>query len=444
MLTSRGSATTVGGVTVDVRRWAFEGEGDAQAQLRPGRTLVLRAVPDGPGAAATSGPALAVDGDLLGWDSGDPDGPGLEPAAVVVHRAGSSLDAVRHGERVGLLVDPAPGGPGAPGGYLVAGPPGAGPVLAPAGRDRDEPWWAQWEITGEVPGAGVVAGRPVGLFNLVQGDHLVLAGDGRTAPALGWWSQGDPGGALPVPPLLRPPDAAPGEVELHGTYVPAGPGTALLLLDPPLGRLLGGHLAARVPDVAAGLVPDAVAPSVAVRLPAPLDPALRPEPGSRIWVRGRLVAGPARDGSDRVLTVVDVRGAARATTADGTTVLAAPGEVGWPDDVVVWRLLTWPATDVRGPVVWALPLPARDGEPGSSTTFTRRREPVAAGVRGPGDRGRRPTPPHGTPTSGAVPPSIVRDVRSGRRALRFLGLPPAGEGPVVDGVTVRVHLRTEG
>ena len=433
---------------VDVRQWSFDGEGDAQAQVRPGRPLVLRATLEAPTLSAAdgltlrgdapAGPALALDGDVLAWawpDAAPGRGPGRpdaapEPAAVTVRRVGSSLDALRHGERVGLLVDPAPAGPGGPGGYLVAGAPGGGVVLAPAsgppppapadvsGPAR-QPWWAQWEITGQVPGAGVAAGRPVGLLNLVEGDHLVRAGDGRSAPALGWWSPTSPDGALPAPPALRPPDASAGEIEVHGSLVPAGPDAGLLLLDAPAAGLVGEHLARRLPARAADLAPGGAAASLAVRWPTPLPAGVAPDAGVRVWLRGVLVASPG-------LALARVRGAAWPLTTSGDPVLAAPAEPGWPAQAVAWRVVTWGT-----PVTWALPLPARDGERGSSTTFTRLREPVpvAAGPRRPGAG------------LGAVPPTFVRDVRTGRRAVRFVGLPGTGPGPSVAGVTVRVHLR---
>lgn len=420
---------------VDVRQWSFDGEGDAQAQVRPGRPLLLRAALEAPALRAAegltlhgdapAGPALALDGDLVTWSRPDAPDAGPEAAAVTVRRVGSSLDALRHGERVGLLVDPAPAGPGGPGGYLVAGPAGEGVCLVPATGpppvppEGPQPWWAQWEITGQVPGAGVAAGRPVGLLNLVEGDHLVRTGDGRRSPALGWWSPTSPDGALPVPPALRPPDASAGEIEVHGSLVPAGTDAGLLLLDAPAAGLVGGHLARRLPRRAADLAPGGAAASLAVRWPTPLPAAVAPDAGVRVWLRGVLVAAPG-------LALARVRGAAWPLTTSGDPVLAAPGEPGWPAEIVAWRVVTWGT-----PVTWALPLPARDGERGSSTTFTRLREPVpvVAGPRRPGAG------------LGAVPPTFVRDVRTGRRAVRFVGLPGAGPGPAVAGVTVRVHLR---
>jgi hypothetical protein len=126
-----------------------------------------------------------------------------------------------------------------------------------------------------------------------------------------------------------------------------------------------------------------------------------------------------------------------AETAGGEVVTVDPADQDWPDTTVTWWVRVLPEfvcvvlpeeTDRpeppgRSASAVYLPLPSRDGEPGSTTTVL----PVIS----PG-RARIPV------ASPFGPPSLVRDPRSDRRALR-LALPDH-PSTVVQGWTARIHL----
>ncbi len=391
----------------DVRQWRFRGPG---TQLRPGSPVVLyNEVVD---------VEVGAPGESLG---------GIPPgSAVTLRRAGSSPDPVRGGERLAVYVEGV--------GFLAAASDGPGIATRPGEA-------AEWIVTGVAPGVAVPVDRPVALFDAVQGDHLVCL-DGAGGPVLAWSAEvgrtGPPGPRdgvpLPMPPQFRPPEGVPGDVELCGALVPVRDGDlsagVLVLLDPPDARLLGAHLAARVPDLAATLAPERSVGAVACRWGAGCDGAVGglelPPAGARLWVQGSLVAEPG-------VCVRPVRVLAWALDADGDPVLAGPDEPQWPAVAISWQLLLLPVHCEDNlpevPVAVYLPLPGRDGEPGSTTTFT----PLRSGPGGARTvRGAR----------GATAPAVVRDPRTGRRAVR-IGIAPADAGAATTtGCTVRVHLPT--
>lgn len=341
-------------------------------------------------------------------------------AAISLHRPGSSPRPICGGEPVAVRLAGA--------GYLVAGEPGSADVVV-----GPEPV-AEWVVTGVAPGVAVPVGKPVGLFDTVHGDHLVCI-PGPDLPVLAWMSTaGLPAPPLPIPARLRPPEGVPGDVELSGAVVPVRDGDLeaglLLLLDPADGRALGSHLVRRVPDLAESLAPDAAVGAVACRWsrlggPADVRPALPPA-GARLWVQGALVADPG-------VSVSPVRALAWALDGDGEPVTALPGGPDWPQTVITWRVLVLPLPDDdpggAQPCAFHLPLPVRDGEPGTTTTFT----PLAEGTVGrTGDRR--------TPLRGAPAPALVPAPAGSRRVLRAAAsCGPGGPGGVL-GCTVRVHL----
>jgi hypothetical protein len=133
----------------------------------------------------------------------------------------------------------------------------------------------------------VPVGRPVGLFNTVEGDHLVCRPE-RGAPRLGWASSGDhPQVNLPMPPQFCPPEGVPGDAELSGAVVPVREGDPeaglLLLLSPADGRALGTQLVRRVPELAARVASDRRVGAVACRWSCAFQlplPGRDGEPGS--------------------------------------------------------------------------------------------------------------------------------------------------------------------
>jgi hypothetical protein len=351
-------------------------------------------------------------------------------------------------------------------GHLAAGEPGSADVVV-----RREPA-VEWMVTGVAPGVAVPVGRPVGLLNTVQGDHLVclprlrLRGPDTTAgspaaggeaaggagvddageadlagpdmprgevPVLGWASSGGSSMVtLPMPPEFRPPEGVPGDAELAGALVPVRDGDLeaglLLLLDPGDGRSLGGHLLRRSPDLAQHLAPDAAVGAVVCRWssaggPSQAQPPL-PAAGSRVWAQGLLVADPGA-------SLSPVRALAWALDADGKPVTAAPGTGSWPETVLTWRLLMLPLPDVAGPAPCAfyLPLPGRDGEPGTATTLT----PVS-------ERGTGRSAERRSGGRAAAAPALVPGVTGSRRVLRMAMVPAQGGRLQTFGCTVRVHL----
>lgn len=352
--------------------------------------------------------------------------PGAE--AISLHRPGSSPRPICGGERVAVRL--------ADVGYLAAGEPGSADVVV-----RPEPA-AEWVVTGVAPGVAVPVGRPVGLFDAVHGDHLVCippraapdqAAPDQGKPVLGWASHADGRAAtLPIPAQLRPAEGVPGDTELSGALVPVRDGDLeaglLLLLDPTDGRSLGSHLLRRVPELAEELAPDAVVGAIACRWsaaggPSDADPPLPPA-GSRLWAHGVLVADPG-------VSLNPVRALAWALDADGDAVTGGPGGPGWPETVITWRVLVLPLPDDEGgdpaECAFYLPLPGRDGEPGTATTLT----PVSG--RGAGRYAER-LPGGRAPAS----PALVTGVSCPRRVLRMAVAP--GHRPTALGCTVRVHL----
>jgi hypothetical protein len=223
-------------------------------------------------------------------------------------------------------------------------------------------------------------------------------------------------------------------VELSGAVVPVRDGDLeaglLLLLDPGDGRSLGDHLMRRAPELAVGLAPDARVGAVACRWssaggPSSADPPLPPA-GSRLWVQGLLVCDPG-------VSLRPARALAWALDADGEPVCAAPGDVGWPQTVVTWRVLMLPQAveAAGGPASSAfyLPLPGRDGEPGTATTLT------PASERGAGRYAERR--PGGRV---ATSPALTAGATGSRRMLRIAVAPVRGGRPMALGCTVRVHL----
>jgi hypothetical protein len=390
--------------------------------------------------------------------------------AVTMWGGGSSPRPVCGGERVALRLAGA--------GYLSAGEGGSAPVVV-----CPEPS-AEWLVTGVAPGVAVPVGRLVGLFNTVHGDHLVCCPE-QGAPRLCWASSGDrPQVGLPMPPQFCPPEGVPGDAELSGAVVPVHEGDPeaglLLLLSPADQRALGTHLARRVPELAAGVASDRRVGAVACRWPSAGSPSAVPLPptGARLWVQGRLVADPG-------VSVSPVRALAWALDAAGAPVTAVPGEQDWPQTGITWQVLVLPWTSLTptspaptahpqvagGPATCAfhLPLPGRDGEPGSSTTitpvfehaagrYTERRgggraamisNPAPDSPLSPASRGPSPLLPGATvalvpgPTTALVPgalPALRAGRSSPRRVLRMPLAPGQAGGAIAFGCTVRVHL----
>jgi hypothetical protein len=383
----------------DVRQWRLHAPG---TQVRPGDAVhLLNETWDG---------ALTVTVDDAGGATLT--APGTDGPTVSLSRPGPSTDPVRGGERVAVRL------PGA--GYLAAEETrtgAAGPDLT-VRTDRA----AEWIVTGVAPGVAIPVDRPVALFDTVQGDHLICR-PGPGGAALTWASGGTAEGTgLPMPERFRPPEGVPGDTELNGAAVPVRDGDPaaglLILLDPGEARHLGEHLRERVPDRADLLVPDGAVGAVACRWSVdggpPAAEAL-PAPGARIWVQGRLAAEPG-------VSLHPVRAFAWATDADGDAVGAAPQDPLWPETVLTWRVHLLPGSGAATAVY--LPLPGRDGEPGTSTTFTPLPVPDTGGGEPPRPR----------------PPAVVRDPRTGRRAARPLLLPDPAGAAVTRGCTVRVHL----
>jgi hypothetical protein len=374
----------------------------------------------------------AVPGNDETFGSVGPSGSG----AVILRGGGASPRPVCGGERVALRL--------ADVGYLTAGEGGTAPVVV-----CPEPS-AEWLVTGVAPGVAVPVGRPVGLFNTVQGDHLVCRPE-RGAPRLGWGSSGSsPPVNLPMPPQFCPPEGVPGDAELSGAVVPVREGDPeaglLLLLNPADGRALGTHLMRRVPELAAGVASDRRVGVVACRWSSAGGPSVEPLPptGARLWVQGRLVADPG-------VSVSPVRALAWALDPAGAPVTAVPGEQGWPQTGITWQVLVLPRTSptstlpaaiahlqvAGGPVTCAfhLPLPGRDGEPGSSTTIT----PRAPSALLPGMTVALVPGPTTALVPGALP-ALGAGRSSPRRVLR-MPLPPGQAGSAMAfGCTVRVHL----
>ncbi|HET9654839.1 MAG TPA: hypothetical protein VFP72_05770 [Kineosporiaceae bacterium] len=210
------------------------------------------------------------------------------------------------------------------------------------------------------------------------------------------------------------------------------PGVAVPV-DRPVGlfdTVVGGHLV-RLPDLA----PD--------RAPGP-SPRPGPDPAAGlVWACDRRVGGPVRPLPipDRCRAAEGIPGDAELAGAlvaarDGDPAAGAvrPGDPSWPPTTLTWRIVLLPEAaavprpDGRPPfpasALW-LPLPGRDGEPGSTTTVTALPDTLAER----GSRGARCS----------VGPALVPGPR-GRRMLRL----PLRPGPlpvaVRLGCTVRVHL----
>lgn len=202
-------------------------------------------------------------------------------------------------------------------------------------------------------------------------------------------------------------------VPRHGTQVRVG--SLVALHNDAFGVDLGTG-AVQLPAGPSSRWPPAGDPSQA-RLPLP-------QPGSRLWVQGLLVADPE-------VSLSPVRALAWALDADGEAVTAAPGTRGWPETVLTWRLLMLPLPEASGPAPCAfyLPLPGRDGEPGTATTLT----PVF-------ERGAGSPPWWGPAGRASTSPALVSGVTGSRRVLRMAMTPARGGRLRTLGCTVRVHL----
>jgi hypothetical protein len=158
-----------------------------------------------------------------------------------------------------------------------------------------------------------------------------------------------------------------------------------------------------------------------------------------VLLTGALVRDEAAD----CYAVDPLDGLAWATDTSSGVVVVGPGEPGWPDLSMVWNAVAYPLSEPDGraytrnarPVTWYLPLPSRDGEPGSATTFS----PTL--VR---DATSGPVPAAPGGRLGAA--TIVRHPRDGWRALRLPVAQPRADAalPPVVGCAVRVHLRDLG
>lgn len=481
---------------VDVQQWRFLGRGGI---LRPGEPV--RLVND------TAGAGVGLDDRSLPcWGA---------PAPLIVTRAGTSHDPIRSGERIGLHLAgygflTVPDGPGTD----VVGDT-AVPPAPPGAADR----WnreGEWEVTGCFTGVAVAFDRPVGLLHLLRGDHLVARcraspapgegrehrehcpgrgercggreqhcrgrGEGRAdrgercrcpagpaqegpGPIWAWWAEQSGPPATAFPRALRAVEGVPSDVCLRGTAVgtvrpgAGGQGNGVeLLVDPGTAALLG-----RLPAAPGAGDAAACTDRLPCRWTGSWGPALAGAVLSagpvRVWVQGPLLSGPG-------LRVDPVRSLAWALDCDGRPVRSRCGDPSWPPTRLTWRVArlpvpAGPALPQRGGT-WLLPLPGRDGEPGTSTTVTPVPATRGGNAAGSGPRrgGQRRTGPRTGGRAGVLemPPSIVRDVRTGRRMLRVVlvgGPPPDGpspgpsgsrtravpepEGAVVVGFTVRVH-----
>jgi hypothetical protein len=348
---------------------------------------------------------------------------------VSLYRDGAGTDVARGGELVAIRVRGV--------GFLSASPP------VPAQRGSQvvivqEPV-AEWIVTGVAPGVELPVNRPVGMFNITCGEYLV----GDVCPSgirLGWAARRCPGpeAELPIPETWRPAEGSPQIAEFTGMQIPVHVGFPssgfLVLVDRQEAADLGRLLHEQRPELAEALAPERTVGVIACRKPQP-EPRTTgeypdPEPGSRVWGQGRLVA-------DSGACADPVRVLAWAETERGEAVIAAPTGPEWPDTVMTWWVRvfrTAPDRELRHgsegrptpgeePAAVYLALPSRDGERGSTTTVT----PVT-----PSERAAVPPAlPRGTP-------GLFRDSRTGRRVLR-LALPETSM-TVTRGWTVRVHL----
>lgn len=355
--------------------------------------------------------------------------PEREPT-VSLHRRSGGGGVVRSGEPVAIRVHGA--------GFLSASRPvptqrGSRVMVVP------EPVF-EWIVTGVAPGVETPVDRPVGMFNLSCGEHLVVEPD-AVGIRLGWASRRCPGPEveLPVPKTLRPPESLPQVAEFTGTRIPVQAGSPssgfTVLLDWQEARDLGRLVSDQRPEQAGNLAPERTIGAIVCR-GSQVELGAGggnhdPEPGARIWVQARLVADPE-------VCADPVRVLAWAETAQGNAVTVAPTGPDWPEVALTWWVRVFrvsgdhvvlpepagrPDPSERPTVAVYLPLPSRDGEPGSTTTVT----PTVFRGRG--------TPP---PAAHLGVPGLLLDPRNGRRALRLVL--PDGPTTVTWGWTVRVHL----
>jgi hypothetical protein len=420
---------------VDAQQWRFLGEGGL---LRPGEPA--RLVNDVVGAGVS-----LDDRSLPCWGV---------PVPIIVTRAGTSPDPIRSGERIGLCLA------------------GHGPLSPPEvrGGGSAEPW----EVTGCFTGAGVAFDRPVGLLHLGRGDHLVArvpdtgaSGGHREprkrppepsgqepSPPWAWWA-GEVGfPATAFPRELRAVEGVPSDVCLRGTAVPMDSG------EEPGGRKgLEMSVGPGTAELLAGL-----GEPVLCRWEGPWGAWLADLVGStgpvEVRVQGPLLRAPE-------LSVDPVRSLAWAVDSAGRSLRGGEADPSWPATRVMWRVARLPVpgrpVSLRRAGTWLLPLPVRDGEPGTSTTVTftspitgPRTSGSGTSDRGTQGGGRPMLEQRRRPVGGAAgpsprcerevletPPAIVRDPRTGRRLLRLVlvdhsatGEGPATGAPWADGVVV--------
>lgn len=391
-------------MSVPEQQWVFR---DTERVLRPARRVLLCHVDDA-----------------------------VPPRDLVVRRRGSGADPVLFGEPIWL--DDGSRHPVALDEEVAAAADEEPGEYDPPGVTEDV---GRWQLTGGAVGTTVPLGVPVGLLNEAAGDHLVAA-PVQAGPGLAWWGavrlapdgsdpfRGRP--PLPVPSALRTVVGIPAQVELPAVLLPdAPPGRLRARLDPQVATAVSAHLSRRRSTRL-----DVVS-QVLAKLPVPGGDERLPPPGTRILLTGALVD----DEVAGVFAVDPLDGIAWASGPDGVPLQALPNDAAWPELSVVWSAVAYPAltTDERvyarsaRPVTWYLPLPKRDGEPGSTTTFspTLVRSNAAGGGPVPASPGGR---------LGAA--TIVRHPRDGWRALRLpVAQPDHGvDLPPIVGCAVRVHL----
>ncbi len=377
---------------------------------------------------------------------------------VRLRRKGASPAPLRYGEPVMIdLVDAGTLTPSAPGSPLAL-------VLAASVGGREGPEGG-WQIAGGSVGGIVSAGRPLALLAVERGDYLVLAGGPEPETGLAgldFWclrsfAEADlrSGGQLPLPvpeplrgfghPLLA---------EVHGVLGQGADGIELVV-DEGEHRQLREHLDRWAP---AALDVGGLPRELPLVPGTPLGRVLGlPPHGTPLRAAGTVMYDPG-SGAVRIDPLDSLAWAEQPSQTSAMLPVSAQ-DPDWPEEAVTWRVLALPpsteqlAGDLADPfdptdptdpavspgspqpadpveigsaaarsVTWFLPLPLRDGEPGSATTFT----PLLG--------------QHGTTVVGA--PAIVRHPSGGQRVLRLpVSLAATDDPPGPAGCAVRVHRR---
>ena len=375
------------GTAAPERQWLFRGP---QVALRPGRSVEL----------------VHVDGSV-------------PVRRVVLRRRGAGADPVRYGESIwlddgddaemGVPLDDdlPPEEPDPPVGRRHAPPRHHGDAAVEA--------LGLWRITGGVVGTVVPLGVAVGLLNDYAGDHLVAAPP-EAGPGVAWWAEvrwDDDGDLfagrppLPLPTALRAVAGVPNQVHLAVRLLAVATDELLVRVDEQVAALLAEQLSRR------GLAELFRSPDVVARISGPGPDRRLPPTGTPILITGVLVL----DEGTGLPALDPVDGVAWACGDLGDALPVEQHAPGWAELAVTWNAVAYPRVtgDARAyagcsrPVTWYLPLPRRDGEPGSTTTFASVTVPAHAPVLStPLPSGPVSSPPMlGPPPTADRSPSIL-------------------------------------